>query len=101
MAALVVGIAACSGNTDSAEPTPVPSPLSATFSITSSPRQVPPATDTDRHNALLMAYNAGARGQYISVRWSEIEPVPGVYALQGLTDTLSFLRSQGTFQVYL
>jgi hypothetical protein len=48
-----------------------------------------------------MAYNAGARGQYISVRWSEIEPVPGVYALQGLTDTLSFLRSQGTFQVYL
>ena len=98
---VTVGIASCGGDASLPEPTPPAASLTATFSITSSPRQVPPATDTDRHNALLMSYNAGVRGQYISVRWSEIEPQPGVYALQGLVDTLSFLRSVGNFEVLL
>ena len=97
----ISGTVACGNNGDAGTNPPPAGALTGTFSITSSPRQVPPATDTDRHNALLLAYNTGARGQYISVRWSEIETQPGVYSLQPLADTLSFLRSIGTFEVLL
>jgi hypothetical protein len=99
--ATMLSISSCGGNVDVDPPPPGNGAVTATFSITSSPRQVPEATDADRLAALRLAYANGVRGQYISLRWSEIEPQPLVYSFQRLVDTLALLRNEGTFEVLI
>ncbi len=81
------------GQASAALPTP-PAPFlpeGRVLSITASPRLDPAPTPLDFMAGFELAYQAGARGAYISHTWSELEPTPGSFDLASLKNDLDYM----------
>jgi hypothetical protein len=89
--ALATAGLAC-GQTPPVPPAALPPflPESRVLSITASPRLDPPPTPLDFLAGFELAYQAGARGAYISYTWSGLEPAPGSFELASLKNDLDY-----------
>lgn len=90
--ALATAVSAC-GRTPAVLPmTPAPFlPEGRVLSITASPRLDPAPTPLDFLAGFGLAYQAGARGAYISYTWSSLEPTPGSFELASLKNDLDYM----------
>jgi len=71
------------------------------LSLSVNPRPEPPPQPQDFIDAFTLAYNAGARGQYLFFTWSTLEPQAGVYNFRELDDATQQLLSFGYQQFLL
>lgn len=63
------------------------------------PRPVPPPMPQDLINAANLAFNAGVRGTVANDTWADLEPAPGMYALQNIQGQIGFFGRAG-FEVF-
>jgi len=74
---------------------PPPTVKPGVLSISVSPRQVPPPTTQDYLDAFMLGKNAGVRGQFTSMTWSDVEPTFGAaYNFSRVTDAINFASKQ-------
>lgn len=81
---LLIAVAAC-GSDSSA-----PGARGHVLSISTTPRQLPPPTQSDFVAAFDLVYGAGARGQLITATWKELEPTPGAIDVSPLVGQLDY-----------
>src|SRR5262245_55609974 len=74
---LSISLVACGAEPDA------PGPVSV-LSLSANPRPEPPPTGQDILAAVDLAWNAGARGQFLSYTWSSLEPSDGDFRLDDL-----------------
>jgi len=90
---LLVG-ATVSCSSDAPAPPPPPPTGARVLSISASLKQ--PTAPGDLVAAIDMVYNAGARGQFISYTWKNLEPSAGNFALNDLSNGIDYLgRTRG------
>ena len=94
MLSITVGLAAAGLACGQTPPFPTPPapflPEGRVLSITASPRLDPAPTPLDFLAGFELAYQAGARGAYISYTWSSLEPIPGSFELASLKNDLDY-----------
>lgn len=71
--------------------------LPGALSISLSPRLDPPPTPSDLLDAINLAYNAGARGDYRAWTWRELEPSAGTFNLAQFRDEVNYLGATRGF----
>src|SRR5829696_780242 len=71
------------------------------LSISTTPRLDPPPVLRDYLDAFEHGAEAGVTGNFISYKWSELEPTPGEFDLEDLTNGLNYLRTFYDYQFLL
>ena len=71
------------------------------LSISTIPRLDPPPVLQDYLDAFERGAEAGVSGNFISYKWSELEPAPGEFDLEDLTNGLNYLRGFYDYQFLL
>lgn len=72
-----------------------PAPI---LSISTTPRLDPPPVLRDYLDAFERGAEAGVTGNFISYKWSELEPATGEFELEDLTNGLNYLRTFYDYQ---
>ena len=88
-------------NSDSTTPPPNEGIGIITLGISPVPRLIPSPTGQDYIDAISLSYNTGARGQFVSYRWSDLEPSSGVYRFADFSRTLEYLGNGRGFGILL
>ena len=89
MITLIIFVSGCKYASTSS--TPGESAGIITLSISPVPRLIPSPTEQDYIDAINLAYNTGARGQFVSYRWSDLEPSMGLHRFSDISRTLEYL----------
>lgn len=100
--ALLLG--ACGGGNDNASITIAQPGVQkpGILSISASPKQIPTTTAQDYLDAFNLGKNAGARGQFTSLTWREIEPTFGApYDFHKVTEAVDFAAEQHGFALLI
>jgi hypothetical protein len=84
----------CGSSNRSVDPEP-PKPGDRVLAISMNPRQAPPATTADFLAAFDLAYDAGARGNFMSYPWSALEADTGRIDVKRARDDVGFSASRG------
>ena len=95
---LVLLAAAC-GGTDPAPGTGPGIPPGGALAIVPVTANIPPGSPAEVADAFRATYDAGARGYFVSYRWSELEPQAGQYHLTDLQATLQAITGHGFSRV--
>ena len=96
LATTFVGIAAITGACSSSD---APKAPPRTMAIAVIPRQIPPPTASDFAAAYQLSYDAGSRGQVVTLTWKDLEPDSGALDLSPLISQVNAASSFPTIFV--
>jgi hypothetical protein len=91
----LVMLAAACGGTDPEPGTGPGIPAGGALAIVPVTANIPPGSAEEVLAAFRATYDAGARGYFVSYRWSELEPQAGQYHLADLQTTLQTITGLG------
>jgi hypothetical protein len=76
-------------------PIPTSGPGLRTLSLSANPRMIPTPTTQDYVDAMNLAKAAGVRGQFLSYKWSAIEPTNGQLSVTGIKADIQSVQTLG------